>query len=389
MATLELDPVFVKALGFLRSRSKDSTEQLKALLDESLAGTNRGRFNKQDKEVSKRSGTRQKEEKAPTPCIKLAATEGSRKEAERRAEKRAGEKLKTSSSDSLDPPQSKKLRSEKRRKPVIEDDEDEEDEEDEDENEDEVEDESAGTEDSSKESMTGDSNHGDSNHGSTDADDFAVEMGLACIVCKQLEVAAGNQLVECQECHSLYHQLCHKPPASEADPNDPRLVWYCSRCTRNMKKQATKKVKNTGSTSHVAKESSSKDTEAKSDTEVLNIFKRAEPKSTANTSSSSSSSKTPYTGLASFAANLTGRSTANSKAAASSSSRPPSLSAKSGHKATPVPSPVNKNAPLSGSKSHGSTKVSSGHSGKSGPQTSTASAMKRLQQMKKKASSKR
>lgn len=34
---LELDPVFLKALGFLHSKSKDSAEKLKALLDESLS----------------------------------------------------------------------------------------------------------------------------------------------------------------------------------------------------------------------------------------------------------------------------------------------------------------------------------------------------------------
>lgn len=34
---LELDPIFLKALGFLHSKSKDSAEKLKTLLDESLA----------------------------------------------------------------------------------------------------------------------------------------------------------------------------------------------------------------------------------------------------------------------------------------------------------------------------------------------------------------
>ena len=111
--------------------------------------------------------------------------------------------LKTNTSDSLDPPQSKRSRFEKQSKPVIDDDEDEDKE---DEDNEEGEGESADTEDSSKDD-TGDSNHGDSNHGSTDADDFALELGLACIVCKQIEVSAGNQLIECQECHSLYHQV--------------------------------------------------------------------------------------------------------------------------------------------------------------------------------------
>lgn len=46
----------------------------------------------------------------------------------------------------------------------------------------------------------------------------------------------GNQLVECQECHNLYHQDCHKPQVTDKDVNDPRLVWYCARCTRQMKR---------------------------------------------------------------------------------------------------------------------------------------------------------
>ncbi|XP_071795391.1 integrator complex subunit 12-like [Asterias amurensis] len=383
MTALELDPVFVKALGFLRSRSKESTDQLKALLDEALAGTGRSRFPKPMADEGRKAShtSRRREDKTPTPCIKLAATEGSRKEAERRAEKRTGERLKSDGSDSLDPPQSKKLRSsEKQRKPVIEDDDDDDDDDDED-YAGEEEDESASTEDSSKEEDTGESNPGDSNQGSTDADDFALELGLACIVCKQLDVSAGNQLVECQECHSLYHQLCHKPPASEADPNDPRLVWYCSRCTRNMKKQVSKKVKSSGTSSSSTKESSKREVEIKGESEPVNLFKRTEHKTSTSAPPVSSSAKTPYTGLASFAA--TARSSSHTKPS-STSSKPSSAHSKSGSKVSPLPSPVNKAPSHSGSKTQGASK-SSGTSGKTAPQTSTASAMKRLQQMKKKA----
>lgn len=99
----------------------------------------------------------------------------------------------------------------------------------------------------------------------TNADDFAMEMGLACVVCRytvsplvnrpiirfhcrsfadccvlrclrQMTVTMGNQLVECQECHNLYHQDCHKPQVTDKEVNDPRLVWYCARCTRQMKR---------------------------------------------------------------------------------------------------------------------------------------------------------
>lgn len=35
--SLELDPIFLKGLSYLHSKSKDSADKLKALLDESLA----------------------------------------------------------------------------------------------------------------------------------------------------------------------------------------------------------------------------------------------------------------------------------------------------------------------------------------------------------------
>ena len=48
-----------------------------------------------------------------------------------------------------------------------------------------------------------------------------------------------NRLVECQECHQLYHQECHKPPVTDQDVNDPRLVWYCAKCANKLKKQVS------------------------------------------------------------------------------------------------------------------------------------------------------
>lgn len=48
----------------------------------------------------------------------------------------------------------------------------------------------------------------------------------------------GNRLVECQECHGLYHQECHQPPINEAEIplNDPRLAWYCADCKKKLNK---------------------------------------------------------------------------------------------------------------------------------------------------------
>ena len=53
---------------------------------------------------------------------------------------------------------------------------------------------------------------------------------------RQMTVTMGNQLVECQECHNLYHQDCHKPQVTDKEVNDPRLIWHCARCTRQMKR---------------------------------------------------------------------------------------------------------------------------------------------------------
>lgn len=57
-----------------------------------------------------------------------------------------------------------------------------------------------------------------------------------CVVCKRTEQKTGNEIVECQECHSLYHQECHKPSLENENVKDPRFVWYCSTCTSKRKK---------------------------------------------------------------------------------------------------------------------------------------------------------
>lgn len=62
-----------------------------------------------------------------------------------------------------------------------------------------------------------------------------LENDLTCCVCRGLAVGARNRLVECLECHALYHQECHSPPIAD-DVNDPRLVWYCTSCTKVMNK---------------------------------------------------------------------------------------------------------------------------------------------------------
>ncbi|CAG9785029.1 unnamed protein product [Diatraea saccharalis] len=54
-----------------------------------------------------------------------------------------------------------------------------------------------------------------------------LEEDLTCAVCRQIAVQAGNRLVECDACHALYHQDCHKPVISDSDMSSG---WQCASC---------------------------------------------------------------------------------------------------------------------------------------------------------------
>lgn len=68
------------------------------------------------------------------------------------------------------------------------------------------------------------------------SDDIDPTGMMSCVVCKRSDQRTGNEIVECQECHSLYHQECHKPSLENENVKDPRFVWYCSTCTSKRKK---------------------------------------------------------------------------------------------------------------------------------------------------------
>uniref|UniRef100_A0A8C6BCI1 Integrator complex subunit 12 n=1 Tax=Monodon monoceros TaxID=40151 RepID=A0A8C6BCI1_MONMO len=196
---LELDPIFLKALSFLHSKSKDSAEKLKALLDESLA---RGI-----------DSSYRPSQKVPT-WIKIKITRIASLKQKGKINHRLREKMKSDITEGVDIPKKPRLEKPETRSSPI-------------------------TVQTSKDLAMTDL----SSFEETSADDFAMEMGLACVVCRQMTVASGNQLVECQECHNLYHQDCHKPQVTDKEVNDPRLVWYCARCTRQMKRMAQKTQK--------------------------------------------------------------------------------------------------------------------------------------------------
>ncbi|PKU36914.1 integrator complex subunit 12 [Limosa lapponica baueri] len=212
---LELDPIFLKALGFLHSKSKDSAEKLKALLDESLARGTDSSYRPSQKEVEqpKVSVTKpisSKQEPKASSSLPSGNNNGkptASEKVKKETEKRSADKIKGDAAEGADTPKKPRLEKQEARSSPI-------------------------TVQTSKDLSMPDL----SSFEETSADDFAMEMGLACVVCRQMTVTSGNQLVECQECHNLYHQDCHKPQVTDKEVNDPRLVWYCARCTRQMKR---------------------------------------------------------------------------------------------------------------------------------------------------------
>ncbi|XP_077156826.1 integrator complex subunit 12 [Paroedura picta] len=329
---LELDPIFLKALGFLHSKSKDSAEKLKALLDESLARGTDSSYRPSLKEVDqpKVSITKpvsvKQEPKAPS-SLPLGNNNGKPIAAEKvkkEAEKRPADKIKLEISEGVDLPKKPRLeKPEARSSPV--------------------------TVQISKDLAMPDLSSFEENS----ADDFAMEMGLACVVCRQMTVTSGNQFVECQECHNLYHQDCHKPQVTDKEVNDPRLVWYCARCIRQMKKMAQKTQKPSQkpapavvSVAPAVKDSLTKKPEIKlklDTTTTFLAFKRTEVKTSAavsgnNSNASVSSSTSGLTGWAAFAAKTssagpsttkigsTAQSTSGKPTAASNNQKPVGLS---------------------------------------------------------------
>ncbi|XP_053712878.1 integrator complex subunit 12 isoform X1 [Synchiropus splendidus] len=337
--SLELDPIFLKGLSYLHSKNKDSAEKLKALLDESMSRGSDSTYRSLQKDidlpkssVSKLSLSKQEPKTYPGPATSSGtANKSSSEKVKKEAEKRSSEKSSFSSVQvrvdvgDVDPPKKPRLEKQENRSSPI-------------------------TVQTSKDLMAHINDYDETN-----ADDFAMEMGLACVVCRQMTVTMGNQLVECQECHNLYHQDCHKPQVTDKEVNDPRLVWYCARCTRQMKRMAQKPPQKpspvSASSAPVVKDTLVKKTElkAKPDTaSTFQAFKRTEVKTSTTssnpTSGNSSSSGSGLTGWAAFGAKTNSALPATSKLgssgpsgggkpmAASSGQKPVGLSGLAGSK---------------------------------------------------------
>eukprot|EP00096_Caligus_rogercresseyi_P005241 TRINITY_DN2033_c0_g1_i6.p1 TRINITY_DN2033_c0_g1~~TRINITY_DN2033_c0_g1_i6.p1 ORF type:complete len:291 (+),score=97.00 TRINITY_DN2033_c0_g1_i6:142-1014(+) len=194
---MELDPVFIKALRLLHSRSKDSMFQLRSLYEEALK--------------AKRSGSRVMS--LPSSPISAAAKGSSRRE----VEKRNFDKLKRDLSELVPSAASKRPRLS-----------------------------SPGWNSSSKShtpSPTPPGSRGDPSGGNSSCGEDPgigdLEMNLdnlTCVICKSLNQENGNILMECHNCQNLYHQECHSPAVSNEVADDPRRIWHCSQCAKTLKR---------------------------------------------------------------------------------------------------------------------------------------------------------
>ncbi|KYQ48993.1 Integrator complex subunit 12 [Trachymyrmex zeteki] len=174
MTQLELDPQFTQGLRLLYSTNKDSAEQLRALLDEAI---------KQKYGPSKMlSNVLHKKYMMEEPVLSDHSSSSSKKSKSSSSSKHSNKSSKNSSPVNLP------------------------------------------ARDTPPDILQSD-------------DTLALEIledDLTCVICKGMDVGARNRLVECQECHSLYHQECHVPHILDSQiDNVPKQVWYCSNCSKS------------------------------------------------------------------------------------------------------------------------------------------------------------
>ncbi|XP_040580082.2 integrator complex subunit 12 isoform X2 [Lepeophtheirus salmonis] len=222
---MELDPVFVKALRLLHSRSKDSVSQLRSLYEEALK--------------AKRTGCKINVGGMSSP--------GKRRD----VEKRNFDKLKRDLSELV--PCNKRSRlgspgwnSSKSHTP-------------------------SPTPPGSREDPSGGNSSCGEDPGIGD-----LEMNLdnlTCVICKSLNQENGNILMECHTCQNLYHQECHSPMVSNDDADDPRLIWHCSQCSKTIKRMSPS-IKTGNSTSGLKSSSGSRQSPSKTDVPSGSLFKR-------------------------------------------------------------------------------------------------------------------
>uniref|UniRef100_A0A2P2IAX0 Integrator complex subunit 12 n=1 Tax=Hirondellea gigas TaxID=1518452 RepID=A0A2P2IAX0_9CRUS len=360
MAHIEMDPLLRRGIRLMLSKSPDALEQLKALAEEALIAKQRSTSGKLD--LRRESPVARSRHTSPSPNTLVVSSKDLKREHHMQDDsslsihpsKRSRQADNTTHSHTPSPTPSSK---------------------------------------SDGSSSRGGTRRSDESEQEADINDIAMEIAseISCIVCKRISFFSLNQLVECQECHSIYHQECHKPPVSKADITDPRRVWYCAKCIRNMRKQTSSGSSSvSGSSGGVSSSTRSSNSNLKSSSsssssrhaqqspsKSSSSHNPSPSKSSSIGSGSSSVRSSPFTNLAS----VTTRANIGSDRSGGGSSSVNSSSCRD-------------NKSNSSSSNSGSASGRSGDSKGSGnvpttaPSNSLLSAERRMQMMKKKAAAK-
>merc|ERR1712142_620626 len=200
MAAVELDPNFIKALRLLRSKSKDSGAQLRAMLDDAI---------------------RQKKGLGPAPRSPSVSKQHSRsvssdrtidKDRSEKDKKKDLDRLKKDLSELADKPSDPKRA--RLDSPALSS--------------------SSHTPSPTPPPSRGEADASDGGGSEVEFGDLEMnlEFDCSCCVCKTFTQESGNKLMECSSCQNLYHQECHNPPVSNHEASDPRLIWNCVKCTK-------------------------------------------------------------------------------------------------------------------------------------------------------------
>lgn len=274
MSLVELDPLFVRALRLLHSKSKDSELQLRSMLDDCLRARKSG------------GGVN------IMPSIPSSNVQQQR--SAREVERRNLDKLKRDLIQLVPNNGGKKSRIDSPRHSI---------------------------------SHTPSPTPMISNNDDIDMDEINLE-GLndcTCCVCKSFNQENGNKLMECHTCQNLFHQGCHSPVISDHEVADPRLVWNCSDCSKSIKQPA--KMSSSSSSGKSMNVKSARASPSKLEGSAL--FKRTEVKA----QSSGSVGGGKPAGMAALAASFTSSKSSSlgrsSRSAPSSSSSSSSSSASS------------------------------------------------------------
>jgi len=197
---VELDPHFIKALRLLRSKSKDSGAQLRAMLDDAI---------------------RQKKGLGPAPRSPSVSKQHSRsvssdrtidKDRSEKDKKKDLDRLKKDLSELADKPSDPKRA--RLDSPALSS--------------------SSHTPSPTPPPSRGEADASDGGGSEVEFGDLEMnlEFDCSCCVCKTFTQESGNKLMECSSCQNLYHQECHNPPVSNHEASDPRLIWNCVKCTK-------------------------------------------------------------------------------------------------------------------------------------------------------------